>query len=93
VDRMIDMFAGEGADGSPKSSTKERDHSKLSSPSFAPRGQPKSRSKFRQKLPPPLQLAIPQNKAVDIIHNTCSVGTSSDVRRQFTNGWGITESC
>jgi hypothetical protein len=67
------MLAGEG-DGSPKPFKKDRESSDLFSPSFAPRGVPKSRLKFRQKLPPPLQLAIPQNKAVEIIHDTCSVG-------------------
>lgn len=43
------------------------------SPSFAPRGRP--RPKFRQRLPPPLRISVPQNSAVAVIHNTCSVGS------------------
>jgi hypothetical protein len=93
---MINTYVGEGADGSPKPSHRERDTSKLSSPSFAPRGQPKSRIKFRQRLPPPLRLAIPQNKAVEIIHDTCSVGHAHHGVKQIdviANVFDNVESC
>jgi hypothetical protein len=40
--------------------------------SFAPRGRP--RTKFRQRLPPPLRLSVPQTSTVAVIRNTCSVG-------------------
>lgn len=52
-----------------------------SSPSFAPRGKPTVRLKFRQKLPPPLRLAIPQNNTVAAIHNTCSKAVNSRLGR------------
>jgi hypothetical protein len=47
--------------------------SALPSSSFAPRGRPTVQSKFRNKLPPPLRINIPQHTAVAAIHNTCSV--------------------
>jgi len=39
------------------------------------------RPKFRQNLPPPLRLAIPQNNAVAAIHNTCSKAVNSRLGR------------
>ncbi|KUJ24081.1 uncharacterized protein LY89DRAFT_679325 [Mollisia scopiformis] len=55
--------------------------SNTSSPSFAPRGKPTLRSKFRHKLPPPLRLAIPANSAVAALHNTCSKAVNSRLGR------------
>ncbi|KAG9238642.1 Mysoin-binding motif of peroxisomes-domain-containing protein [Amylocarpus encephaloides] len=78
---LADYLEGEGADTSPKISNQGHNSSKLSSPSFAPRGQPKPRPKFRQKLPPHLRLSIPHNKAVHIIHNTCSKAVNSRLGR------------
>lgn len=53
--------------------------SNTSSPSFAPRGKPTLRTKFRHRLPPPLRLAMPANSTVATIHNTCSVRLAEDM--------------
>lgn len=74
--RVADIccFLGEGGNEPATIPNQEHDaSSNPPSPSYAPRGRPTVRSKFRHKLPPPLRLAIPQNSAVAIIHNTCSV--------------------
>ncbi|PVH88622.1 hypothetical protein DL98DRAFT_404210 [Cadophora sp. DSE1049] len=71
---LANYLEGEGGDDSDSTPNHEPElPSTTSSPSFAPQGRPTVRPKFRQKLPPPLRLAIPQNNAVAAIHNTCSV--------------------
>ncbi|KAI9048196.1 hypothetical protein LZ554_007991 [Drepanopeziza brunnea f. sp. 'monogermtubi'] len=54
-----------------------------SSPSFAPRGRPTVRPKFRSKFQPPLRLLVPQNTAVAVaaLHNTCSKAVNSRLGR------------
>ncbi|KAI9845802.1 MAG: hypothetical protein M1837_004482 [Sclerophora amabilis] len=49
--------------------------------SFAPRGPSNVRSQFRDKIPRPLQLSIPQTSAVARIHNTCSRAVNSRLGR------------
>lgn len=67
------MILGDASGSLQESPTDE--HESPTSPSFAPRGRPalSLRSKFRTRLPPPLQLSIPRNETVAAIHNTCSV--------------------
>ncbi|TVY59167.1 hypothetical protein LCER1_G000175 [Lachnellula cervina] len=80
---LADYLEGEGGEGSSNaSSSPGHDASpKLLSPSFAPRGRPTARLKFRQKLPPPLRLAIPPKNAVALLHNTCSKAVNSRLGR------------
>lgn len=79
---LADYFEGEGGDEPATIPNQEHDaSSNPPSPSYAPRGRPTVRSKFRHKLPPPLRLAIPQNSAVAIIHNTCSKAVNSRLGR------------
>lgn len=55
--------------------------SNISSPSFAPRGKPTLRPKFKHRLPPPLRLVIPANSTVATLHNTCSKAVNSRLGR------------
>jgi hypothetical protein len=87
---LTDFSAGEGGDYPHGLSSLEPEPSSTSpSPSFAPRGRPTVRSKYRQRLPPPIRLAIPQNNTVAAIHDTCSVGPINllDLYRQLTTCW------
>ncbi|KAI9651199.1 hypothetical protein NHQ30_001236 [Ciborinia camelliae] len=73
---------GEGGENIRWASCHESDaESDLSSPSFAPRGKPAVPLKFRQKLPPPLQLTPSRNTTVAAIHNTCSEAVNSRLGR------------
>ncbi|KAF4635485.1 hypothetical protein G7Y89_g2610 [Cudoniella acicularis] len=79
---LADYFEGEGGDNLSDGSSKgQGTPSKTPNPSFAPRGRPIQRPKLRQKLPPPLRIAIPQNKAVAILSKTCSKAVNSRLGR------------
>ncbi|TVY48976.1 hypothetical protein LOCC1_G000751 [Lachnellula occidentalis] len=80
---LADYLEGEGGEGSSeRSSSPGQDGSpKLLDPSFAPRGRPTARLKFRQKLPPPLRLAVPPKNTVALLHNTCSKAVNSRLGR------------
>jgi hypothetical protein len=94
---MIDQaannfFQGEGGEEPQGIPGREHDaSSRSSSPTYAPRGRPTVRAKFRSKLPPPLRLAIPQNNAVAAIHNTCSVSSKKISSRWAFVDWTIIE--
>ncbi|TVY82737.1 Inheritance of peroxisomes protein [Lachnellula suecica] len=78
---LADYLQGEGGENSSGISAHGQESPGSLSPSFAPRGKPKARLKFRHKLPPPLRLAIPQKNAVAIIHHTCSNAVNSRLGR------------
>ena len=81
-------YLGEGgADSRDGLGGREEASSNSSSPSFAPRGRPIVQPKFRSKLPPPLQLAIPQNNAIAAIHSRCSVGILAPSPECSTDGY------
>ncbi|RDW78147.1 hypothetical protein BP5796_05999 [Coleophoma crateriformis] len=75
---LAEYLEGEGGDNSEWASNREEPSP---TPSFAPRGKPAVRSKFRQKLPPGLRLVVPQNTVVATIHNTCSRAVNSRLGR------------
>ncbi|RFU32047.1 hypothetical protein B7463_g4336, partial [Scytalidium lignicola] len=80
---LAEYLEGEGGNVSEwaDAESKGNDDSIPSSPSFAPRGKPTARLKFRQSLPPPLRLNIPQNHTIAAIHNTCSRAVNSRLGR------------
>lgn len=72
--RSLIHLLGDGREEGLGISAHDHDASSSSpSPSFAPRGRPKVRLKLRSKIPPPLRLRIPHNKAVASLHRTYSV--------------------
>ncbi|KAH8815133.1 Mysoin-binding motif of peroxisomes-domain-containing protein [Xylogone sp. PMI_703] len=82
---LADYLEGKGEGGSVSewadAESKGDDDSAPPSPSFAPRGKPTARLKFRQSLPPPLRLTIPRNVAIAAIHDTCSKAVNSRLGR------------
>ncbi|KAH8792404.1 Mysoin-binding motif of peroxisomes-domain-containing protein [Hyaloscypha finlandica] len=79
---LAGYLEGEGGEEAQGIPGREQDaSSSSSSPTFAPRGRPTVRARFRNKLPPPLRLAIPRNNTVAALHNTCSEAVNSRLGR------------
>lgn len=80
---LAEYLEGEGGHDSEWVDAEDKGNvdSASSSPSFAPRGKPTARLKFRQRLPTPLRLHIPQSSAIAAIHNTCSRAVNSRLGR------------
>lgn len=71
--QLTSLSTGEGGEDPHGLSSQEPNApSAPPSPSFAPRGKPKARLKLRHRVPT-LRLSVPQNHAVTVIHEACSV--------------------